>query len=131
MKKIKRILSSTLCLLLCLALLLLGAGCGPVERAAESAYSLPEDIEVLDTTCVAENSRYSLIWNAEKSCVILYDKVKDCEWSYIPEESLNSSYDYSEEGGGGHKKASGATVADRETAMAMLRDLDALIGETK
>lgn len=34
-------------------------------------------------------------------------------------------------GGGGHKKASGATVADRETAMAMLRDLDALIGETK
>ena len=103
MKKIKRILSSTLCLLLCLALLLLGAGCGPVERAAESAYSLPEDIEVLDTTCVAENSRYSLIWNAEKSCVILYDKVKDCEWSYIPEESLNSSYDYSEEGGGGTK----------------------------
>lgn len=29
-------------------------------------------------------------------------------------------------GGGGHQKASGATVADRETAMAMLRDLDAL-----
>lgn len=27
-------------------------------------------------------------------------------------------------GGGGHAKASGATVADRETAMAMLRDLD-------
>ena len=32
-------------------------------------------------------------------------------------------------GGGGHLKASGATVPDRETAMAMLRDLDALIGE--
>ena len=29
-------------------------------------------------------------------------------------------------GGGGHQKASGATVADRETAMAMLRDLDEL-----
>ncbi|MBQ6832204.1 MAG: bifunctional oligoribonuclease/PAP phosphatase NrnA [Oscillospiraceae bacterium] len=29
-------------------------------------------------------------------------------------------------GGGGHSKASGATVADRETAMAMLADLDAL-----
>ena len=27
-------------------------------------------------------------------------------------------------GGGGHKKASGATVRDRETALAMLRDLD-------
>ena len=32
-------------------------------------------------------------------------------------------------GGGGHAKASGATVADKETAMAMLRDLDAMIGE--
>ena len=29
-------------------------------------------------------------------------------------------------GGGGHQKASGATVPDRDTAMAMLRDLDAL-----
>ena len=32
-------------------------------------------------------------------------------------------------GGGGHAKASGATVADKATAMAMLADLDALIGE--
>lgn len=32
-------------------------------------------------------------------------------------------------GGGGHAKASGATVADRETAMKMLADLDDLIGE--
>lgn len=31
-------------------------------------------------------------------------------------------------GGGGHAKASGATVADRETAMQMLHDLDCLIG---
>ena len=30
-------------------------------------------------------------------------------------------------GGGGHQKASGATVADRETAMAMLNDLDAIV----
>ena len=32
-------------------------------------------------------------------------------------------------GGGGHAKASGATVADRETAMNMLQDLDDMIGE--
>lgn len=32
-------------------------------------------------------------------------------------------------GGGGHAKASGATVADKSTAMAMLADLDAMIGE--
>ena len=32
-------------------------------------------------------------------------------------------------GGGGHAKASGAKVADKETAMAMLQDLDNMIGE--
>ena len=32
-------------------------------------------------------------------------------------------------GGGGHAKASGCTVADRKTAMALLADLDAMIGE--
>ena len=32
-------------------------------------------------------------------------------------------------GGGGHAKASGATVPDRATAMQMLADLDAMIGE--
>ena len=31
-------------------------------------------------------------------------------------------------GGGGHQKASGATVPDRETAMAMLQDLDEMAG---
>lgn len=34
-------------------------------------------------------------------------------------------------GGGGHAKASGATVADRETAMAMLQDLNDMIGENQ
>ena len=32
-------------------------------------------------------------------------------------------------GGGGHAKASGATVPDRETAMAMLHDLDEMMGD--
>ena len=32
-------------------------------------------------------------------------------------------------GGGGHAKASGATVADRATAMAMLADLNAMMEE--
>ena len=32
-------------------------------------------------------------------------------------------------GGGGHAKASGATLPDRDTAMAMLADLNAMIGE--
>ena len=34
-------------------------------------------------------------------------------------------------GGGGHAKASGATVPDYDTAMAMLHDLDAMIGDVR
>ena len=34
-------------------------------------------------------------------------------------------------GGGGHAKASGATVADKETAMAMLADLNDMMGENQ
>lgn len=34
-------------------------------------------------------------------------------------------------GGGGHQKASGATVADRDAAMAMLHDLDTIAGGTQ
>ena len=34
-------------------------------------------------------------------------------------------------GGGGHAKASGATLPDRKTAMDMLQDLDNMMGETK
>lgn len=102
MKMSKRIISTAVCLLLSLAFLLLTA-CGAPERAAELAYTPLEDYELLKTTCVAENDRYSLIWNAEKICVVLYDKLMDREWSYLPEESLNNSYDYSEDGGGDSK----------------------------
>ncbi len=102
MNKTKRIFSTILCLMLSLAFLLLTA-CGTPDRAAESAYTPLEKYEILKTTCVAENSRYSLIWNAEKICVILYDKLMDREWSYLPDESLNSSYDYTEDGGGDSK----------------------------
>ena len=60
MKNSKRIISAALCLMLSVAFLLLTA-CGKPERAAESAYTPLEKYELLSTTCVAENSRYSLI----------------------------------------------------------------------
>ncbi len=105
MKKTKRVISTALCLLLSLAFLLTTAACGTPDRAAEQGYTPLEDYEILKTTCVAENSRFSLIWNAEKVCVVLYDKLMDCEWSYLPEDSLNTAYDYSEDGGGDSKDA--------------------------
>ncbi len=100
MKNIKRIISSVLCLLLCSAILLLGAGCGDPKRASEQGFTSLEEYDVLETTCVAENDRYSLIWDASPSrrCVVLYDKVKDVEWSYIPQESLNASYNNADDG---------------------------------
>lgn len=92
--KLKRIISLLLCFALCCGLLLVTVGCSE-KRAAEQAFTPLEKYERLDTTCVAENDRYSLIWSAERKCVVLYDKVMDYEWSYIPEEALNTSYDYS------------------------------------
>ena len=97
MQKFKRIISSVLSLLLCSVFLLMGVGCNE-RSAAELAYSLPQEFEIISTTSVAENSNFSLIWNEEKKCVILYDKIRDCEWSYIPQESLNTAYDYANEG---------------------------------
>lgn len=92
MKNIKRVFLSTLCLLLCAVLFLFGTGCA-VKTAALLRFNMPEKFDKLKTTCVAENDNYSLIWNAESSRVILYDKIRDCEWSYVPYESINSTYD--------------------------------------
>lgn len=91
MRNIKRAASAVLSLMLCFVFLLL-AGCGTDELAVLK-YNQPEEINKLETTLVAENARYSLIWNAQKKRVILYDKVEDCEWSYVPQESLNMNYD--------------------------------------
>ncbi len=90
--KIKRAASAALCMLLCTVLLLL-TGCGSEKMAALIKYSKPEELDKLKTTCVAENTRYSLIWDATSSRVIMYDKQRDCEWSYVPRESLNPTYD--------------------------------------
>ncbi len=91
MKNIKRAVSSVMSLMLCVALLLL-AGCG-AEQLAVPDYNQPQEISTLKTTCVAENVRYSLIWDATAKRVILYDKVEDCEWSYVPQDALDKRYD--------------------------------------
>ena len=91
MKNIKRKVCSVICVMLCSALLLLGAGCGE-KTAALLRFNMPEQFDQYKTSCVAENNRYSLIWDAKEKRVVLYDRIKDCEWSYVPYESLNSSY---------------------------------------
>ena len=92
MKNVKRLFSSVLCFMLCLSILLL-AGCGQKKAANHDYTQLEEDqYEILETTSVAENNRYSLIWDNDNERVVLYDKIERCEWSYIPEESLNPSY---------------------------------------
>ncbi len=91
MKNIKRIATVAVSVMLCFAFLLL-AGCGTDELAVPK-YNQPEEISTLKTTVVAENTRYSLIWNASKKRVILYDKLEDCEWSYVPQDALDTKYD--------------------------------------
>lgn len=91
MKNVKRIISVALCFMLCLSVLLL-AGCGD-DKASNFVYTEPEEFEKFETTSVAENDRYSLIWDGDNERVVLYDKIEKYEWSYVPEESLNPSYD--------------------------------------
>lgn len=91
MKNIKRTATAVMSLVLCFVFLLL-AGCGTDELAVPK-YNQPEEINKLETTLVAENTRYSLIWNATSKRVILYDKIEDCEWSYVPQDALNMRYD--------------------------------------
>ena len=91
MKNIKRKVCSVVCIMLCSVLLLLGVGCGE-KSAALLKFNMPEELDQFKTSCVAENSRYSLIWDAKEKRVVLYDRIKDCEWSYVPYESLNASY---------------------------------------
>ena len=80
--KIKRAASAALCMLLCTVLLLL-TGCGREKMAALIKYSKPEELDKLKTTCVAENTRYSLIWDATSSRVIMYDKQRDLSLIHI------------------------------------------------
>ncbi len=91
MNNIKRAVSAAMSLMLCLVLLLL-AGCG-TDTFMVPKYNQPQEISTLKTTCVAENARYSLIWDASKKRVILYDKIEDCEWSYVPQDALDERYD--------------------------------------
>ena len=70
MKNIKRIANAVFSLMLCFVFLLL-AGCGNVDELAVPKYNQPAEMSSVETSVVAENARYSLIWNAEKSRVIL------------------------------------------------------------
>ncbi len=92
MKNLKRAIAAVLCLTLCFGLLLL-TGCGTDELAVPT-YNYPsEKIDPLETSTVAENERYSLIWDSTKKRVILYDKQENCEWSYVPQDALDTRYD--------------------------------------
>ncbi len=93
MKNVKRLISAVLCLVLCLSILLFGAGCDS-DRAALLMYNPPEKYIRLATSSVAENNRYSLIWDNENERVVLYDKIEKVEWSYVSSESMNPSFDY-------------------------------------
>ena len=58
-----------------------------------------------------------------------FTETEECVLCEIRSSKYNINQIATKYGGGGHAKASGASLADRDTAMALLADLEALVEE--
>lgn len=100
----KAILKKALiCLALCFAILLSTAACTTGEEPIEElVYSEPDNFDMGKSigNVVAKNDRYELQWTSKGAKVVLYDKVEDCEWSYLPFQEFGKALDteYDEDG---------------------------------
>ena len=55
------------------------------------SFSMPETVKKVETGQIAENDDYSLLWDADSSCVILHNKNNNEIWSSVPYEYYNNS----------------------------------------
>lgn len=87
----KKVLLSVICLLIILGMCACG---GNAELQAVLKYdeAFAADIPKSDFVA-AENSRYSLKWDAKNKRVIFYDKQKNIPWSYTPVTAQGERYD--------------------------------------
>lgn len=82
---------SVFCLVLALVLMAsLFTGCSKEKLSVE--YDSRSPSRMIDSTTVAENENYKLIWDKDAKCVLMESKTDNKVWSNIP-------YDYYKEGG--------------------------------
>lgn len=74
------------CLLLCFTMVFCLTGCG-AENAQITWYDFGAKYSSIASGTVAQNDRFSLIWNKENASVSIYDKENDVTYSNIPENA--------------------------------------------
>ncbi len=90
----KNILKKLSIICLCLLLTLSMTACAK-QGTLERPLPLIEEFKSkkMDSCVVAQNEQFELKWDAEHTRVIVYDKIKDLNWSSVPRESMELELD--------------------------------------
>lgn len=86
MKHLKRCIALICALCMVLGLL---SGCG--KRVAADVYKAPGEFVNVPSGVVAENSRYSMSWNADRAAVLITDKATGAVWGTTPAAYLDKT----------------------------------------
>lgn len=91
MKCLCKIVASILCLsVFCI----LFSGCGKqTVLQKQNKYIVPDNHNVIADGIIAENDKYSLIWNSEFGCVSIKDKTNGYMWSTTPTNANDKGFD--------------------------------------
>lgn len=77
-------------LLIITLLLVTLSGCGKEKSYIAPAFSMPQQFETVDSGLIAENNRFDLLWDQERACVQLREKLTQKIWSSTPYEFYQS-----------------------------------------
>jgi len=59
-----------------------------------NSFVMPETVKKLESGTIAENDNFSLLWDSDRSCVVLYNRINGNIWSSIPYEYYNNTIPY-------------------------------------
>ncbi len=83
MKKLFRLLS----ILLCLLVLLTFSSCAKNNKATINWYDYNAKLEHIVSKKVCENANFSLLWNSDTAVVTLHDKIRNVDYCSIPDKA--------------------------------------------
>lgn len=84
-------LSKLFCLILCVTILLSLIGCSNQGNGISLWYDFNAVYKSVSDGKVADNSKYSLIWDSQNGCVALYDKIHDTYYSNVPNNAKENT----------------------------------------
>ena len=66
------------------------SSCGKEKSYIAPVFSMPQRFETVDSGLIAENNRFDLLWDQERACVQLREKLTQKIWSSTPYEFYQS-----------------------------------------